>query len=378
MDVSAFIFCGPRAPEGPYADFLGVTIYDIAERANVSIATVSRVLNRHERVSAETRERVLNAALELGYEPHPSAQSLARRKSSLVSAVIPMMTNYFFMEVVRGLQDRLAESEYDLLVYTARSVEEMGKQMDRAFHRGRAAGVMIFSSPLDETRIGKLRRHEQPTVLVDCTHTDFDSVSVDNEEGGYQATHHLVEQGHSRIGLIMANPESVPAHDRYTGYLRALDEAGFPLDADLIVVSDDREQHGFSEAHGHQAMTDLLDRTHLDAVFVTSDVQALGALQALRERGLAAPDDVAVIGFDDIYVSRHIGLSTLRQPMYEMGRLATEKLLARIEDSDRLPTHTVFSPRIVARRSTLGNTPQPEFEPGAHRTRIPGTARSNA
>ncbi len=359
-------------------DYLGVTIYDIAERANVSIATVSRVLNRHARVSNKTRERVLKVALELGYQPHPSAQSLARRKSSLVSAVIPMMTNYFFMEVVRGLQDRLAESEYDLLVYTARSVEEMGDQMDRAFHRGRAAGVMIFSSPLDEGRIGMLQRYGQPTVLVDCAHDDFDSVSVDNEQGGYTATHHLLTLGYNRIALIMANPDSIPAHDRYRGYCRALEEAGFPLDAELISVSDDQEQHGFSEAHGYKAMNDLLDRAQPDAVFVTSDVQALGALQALRERELAAPDDVAVIGFDDIYVSRHIGLSTLRQPMYEMGRVATEKLLARIEDPDRVASHTVFSPRIVARRSTLGNTYQHEPEPVVRSVRLPQTERSSA
>ncbi len=112
-------------------------------------------------------------------------------------------------------------------------------------------------------------------------------------------------------------------------------------------------------------------------MFATSDVQALGALQALRERGLAAPDDVAVIGFDDIYVSRHIGLSTLRQPMYEMGRLATEKLLARIDEPDRIASHTVFSPRIVARRSTLGSSVQGEPEPITRIVTVPQTAGPN-
>lgn len=361
-----------------YADFLGVTIYDIAERANVSIATVSRVLNHHARVSSKTRERVLQVALELGYQPHPSAQSLARRKSSLVSAVIPMMTNYFFMEVVRGLQDRLAESEFDLLVYTARAVEEVGDQTDRALHRGRAAGVMIFSSPLDDERISKLRRSGQPTVLVDCTHPDFDSVSIDNELGGYLATRHLLKCGHSRVGLVMAHPDSVPAHDRYLGYCRAMSEAGQSIDTRLIAASDDLEEHGFSEGQGYRGMSVLLDRERPDAVFVTSDVQALGVLSVLRERGLRVPVDVAVIGFDDIYVSRHIGLSTLRQPMYEMGRLATEKLLARIEDPERMASHTVFSPRLVARRSTVGEENEVNHEEATPSAPFADTVRSNA
>ncbi|MDX1741089.1 MAG: LacI family DNA-binding transcriptional regulator, partial [Rhodothermales bacterium] len=155
---------------------MGVTIYDIAERAKVSIATVSRVLNNNPRVSAKTRSRVLEVAQELGYEPHPSARSLARRRSSVVSAVIPMVTNYFFMEVLRGLQDRLGQSEFDLLVYTARTVEEVGTQLDRALHRGRSAGVLLFSTPIGEHHIARMRRFGQPVVLVDCSHPEFDSV----------------------------------------------------------------------------------------------------------------------------------------------------------------------------------------------------------
>lgn len=334
---------------------VGVTIYDIADRADVSIATVSRVLNKNPRVSSQTRARVLRVAQELGYQPHVSAQSLARRKSSLVSAVIPMVTNYFFMEVLRGLQDRLGESDYDLLVYAARTMDEADVQIDRSLHRGRSAGVLIFSSPLKENQLDRLRAASQPTVLVDCYHPDFDAVSIDNEQGGYLATRHLLDQGRERIGLIMGYPGSVPAKDRLRGYRRALEQSGRAVDERLIVASDDAERHGFNEAYGFEAMGRLLDtEAPVDAVFATSDVQALGAISALRSRRLKIPRDVAVIGFDDVSLSRHIGLSTLRQPMYDMGRLATEKLLARIQDPERIAAHTVFAPRLVARRSTTG------------------------
>ncbi len=334
---------------------VGVTIYDIADRASVSIATVSRVLNKNPRVSGKTRARVLRVAQELGYQPHVSAQSLARRKSSLVSAVIPMITNYFFMEVLRGLQDRLGESDYDLLVYSVRTMEEVGVQVDRALQRGRSAGVLIFSSPVEERQLEQLRGASQPTVLVDCYHPDFDSVSIDNEQGGYLATLHLLDRGYRRIGLIMGHPGSVPARDRLRGYRRALVQSGREVDERLIVASDDDERHGFNEAHGYEAMERLLDaEVPVDAVFATSDIQALGAISVAQGRGMDVPGDVAVIGYDDVLLSRHIGLSTLRQPMYDMGRLATEKLLARIDDRDRVATHTVFSPRLVVRRSTTG------------------------
>ncbi len=333
---------------------MGVTIYDIAEKASVSIATVSRVLNKNPRVSPETRARVLKVADDLGYEPHPSAQSLARRKSSLVSAVIPMVTNYFFMEVLRGLQARLAQTEYDLLVYSARTMEEVGTQLERALHRGRSAGVLLFSSPIRPPQLARVRRSGQPTVLVDCFHSEFDSVSIDNEQGGYLAARHLIDQGRERIAIIMANPGSVPAADRLKGYRRALEESGMdPVDAH-IVASHDEETHGYTESHGREAMEQLLARDPVpDAVFATSDLQALGAFSAIRDAGLTVPSDVSIVGFDDIRLSEHLGLSTLRQPMYDLGRLATEKLLTRIAEPDRLPTHTVLSPHLVKRGSSV-------------------------
>lgn len=339
---------------------MGVTIYDIADRANVSIATVSRVFNNHARVSPKTRARVLKVAGELGYQPHASARSLARKETQLVSAVIPMMTNYFFVEVIRGLQERLAESELDLIVYSSLQLDDIDVQLDRALQRGLASGVLLFATPLTEARVDKLKRSGQPIILVDSFHPDFDCVSTHNEEGGCLATEHLIACGCKRIGMIMAHPESMPAADRRRGYEKALSEAGLPVEDDLVVISSDLDQHGYTEEAGYKAMRVLLERSpRPDGVFAASDLQALGALKAIQEAGLGAPGDVALIGFDDIKISQYVGLSTLRQPMYEMGRVAVEKLLTRMQQPTRPTSHTIFSPRLIRRASSIGSQAQP-------------------
>ena len=296
-------------------------------------------------------------ARELEYQPHASAQSLARRRTSLVSAIIPMMANYFFVEVLRGLQDRLAESEFDLLVYSTPTMAEMDGQIERALHRGRAAGLLLASTPLTKNHVEALKRSGQPVVLVDSFHAEFDSVSIDNEQGGYLATRYLVDQGYRRIGMIAAHPTSVPSIQRRVGYEKALLEAGMEVCEDRIVVSSDRAFDGYTEQAGGIGMQALLRRKpRPDAVFVVSDMQALGALQAAGEAGLRVPEDIAVIGFDDIVVSKYVGLSTLRQPMYEMGKLAVEKLLLRIQHPDHPTSHTVFAPRLISRQTTRGSS----------------------
>ncbi|MBO6574232.1 MAG: LacI family DNA-binding transcriptional regulator [Rhodothermales bacterium] len=329
------------------------TIYDIASRAGVSIATVSRVFNGSPRVSDRTKRNVLAVAEDLGYSPHATARSLARRRSSVVAAVIPMLTNYFFVEILRGLQDRMAQSEYDLLVFAARTLDEVDMQMDRALQRGQSAGILVFSSPMPEARVKRLQRSGRSIVLVDCFHADMDAVSINNEHGGRLATEHLITCGCKRVGLIMANPESEPARDRHTGYLHALAEAGIDVDPSLIETSNEPVLHGYSEQSGYQAMRSLLNRPQPpDGVFATSDIQAIGALRALREAGRSVPSDTRLVGFDDILISRHVGLTTVRQPMYEMGVIAAERLIARIENPDQVQAQTVLSPRLVVRQTT--------------------------
>lgn len=326
---------------------MSVTIYDIAAEAEVSIATVSRVLNGSPRVAKATRARVHRVAERMGYQPHALAQSLARQTTGLVSAVIPVLTNDFYMEVLRGIQDAVAQSDFDLLVYAAADPEHVDGQLARALQRGRAEGVLLLSTPVDAARRELL--NGSTVVLLDVADAAFDSFTVDNSLGGYLATHHLLENGFQRIAHISVVPEPLPARERRAGYERALAEAGR---TPLIAASDQRP-YGFSEAAGYEAMTALLALPERpDAVFIASDAQALGALSALREAGLSAPHDMAVVGFDDIKVAEVVGLSTVRQPMHEMGRLAVERLVARLADSQAPPIQHVFSPTLVVRASS--------------------------
>lgn len=336
---------------------MGVTIYDIAKSASVSIATVSRVLNGHDNVSAATRSRVRAAARELGYQPNPSARNLAQKKVNVISAVVPMMTTHFFMEVLRGVQDRIAETDYDLLIFSSANVPQVDNQITRAIHRGRSGGVLLFSTPISSDRLEVLSDADIPVVLVDSEHPEFDSVSTDSERGGYLATRHLIEHGHRRIGLIMGHPESVPAVNRKNGYSRALREAGIDVEPNLIVHTDDNRMHGFTEKDGYQLMDRLLsENTNLDAVFATSDIQALGAMSAAKSRGVSIPDELAIVGFDDILISGYLGLTTIRQPMFDMGRQAADRLLDRMSELNSAPTHTVFVPQLVERDSTLSRS----------------------
>ena len=350
-----------RSPRAPADGSLATTIYDIADQARVSIATVSRVFNDHPRVSDTTRRRVFRVAEQLGYEPHASAQSLARQNTRLISAVVPMMTSYFFMEVLRGVQDRLDESAYDLLVYASRTLEKVDGQLGRAVQRGRADGLLLVSTPLTPPRARRLAATRQGVVLVDAFHDGFDSVSVDNRRGGAEAVRHLIARGHERIGLVLPVPGSVPAADRRAGYADALAEAGRAVDERLIVHADwDHEDHGYTRYAGYRGMQVLLERFADDpagrptAVFVAADVMALGALRAAREAGLSVPGDLDVVGFDDVASSAYVGLTTLRQPMYDMGKLAIEKLLRRLTEPDTPPSHTAFAPQLVVRETTGG------------------------
>jgi LacI family transcriptional regulator len=326
-----------------------VTIYDIAREASVSIATVSRVFNDSERVSAGTRERVESVAQSLGYRPHAMAQGLARRSSHLISAVIPVLTNYFYMEVLRGIQDALAETDYDLLVYSAATPDEIDGQLARALQRGRSEGLLLLSTPITDERRRLMVRSRQSIVLVDADDAAYDSILVDNVGGAYLAARHLIEVGCRRIAHVTVSPEPLVAQQRRQGYEQALCEAGL----DPIICASQLRPLGFCEEAGYQAAADLLRLpSRPDAVFVATDVQALGVLSALHDAGIDVPGEIAVVGFDDIKVSEYARLSTLRQPMYQMGRLSVERLLSRLDAPERTPETTRFTPELVARSSS--------------------------
>jgi LacI family transcriptional regulator len=345
--------------------FVSATIYDIAEQADVSTATVSRVFNDESGVSEKTRQRVLDAAQALNYRPHASAQNLARQHTNQIAVVAPVVANYFYMHVMRGIQHALADRDMDLMVHAPANPqdrihdqpdpESLNTYMARALQPGRNDGILLLSMPLTDEWAERLADTSRAVVLVDGKHPRFESFAVDSRHGGYEATQHLIDLGYERIGHITVEYDPPPARFRREGYERALRDDGRAVRGDLIASSDERP-FAFSEEGGYRAMKTLLDRDpRPDAVFAASDMQALGAMHAVRERELRVPEDLAIVGFDDIEVSRCAGITTLRQPARTMGVRATQALLRRIENSNSAPvSSTEFSPELVVRRTCGG------------------------
>ena len=190
-------------------------------------------------------------------------------------------------------------------------------------------------------------------VLVDTLSPEFDSISVANAEGAYAATTHLIELGHRSVGMVNAQLVSAPAVERLEGYKRALESHGISFSESLVRAGANNKQDGFNREAGYEAMMDFIkmDSEMPKAFFVSSDIQAMGVIAALSESGFRVPEDVAVVGFDDIELARHIRLTTMRQPMYQMGVLAIERLVTRMSNPDMEILHTTFSPTLIVRES---------------------------
>lgn len=328
----------------------GSTIYDIAKKAGVSIATVSRVVNKSEGISDKTREKVLKVADELGYYPQAYAQGLARKKKNIIMVVVPVISNYFFMEVLEGIQDEISNHNYDLNIFNIQSDgENMFTQVENIIKRQWADGYIFISTHLRDHQLEKLQGYEMPITLIDESYPGMDSVSVDNEKGIQKAMKYFLDQGLTRIALISALKSSKPGEQRIKGYKKALEEAGAPFEEDLIVTGDSMDRDGFSEQNGYEAMEKLLKLPNPpEACFCASDIQAIGALKAMSEKKIKIP----IIGYDDITISNYVGLSTIRQPMHDMGTYATKKLINRMKSQKVKPAQKVFSPKLILREST--------------------------
>ncbi len=334
---------------------MAATIYDVAKRAGVGIGTVSRVINDSPQITPATRQKVLQAIKELNYQPHTAAQSLARKRSNTIACVIPFFTGYFFVELLRGIQQRLSEDKYDLILYSVDVEHKKETFLKRTLEERKVDGVLLVALQISKNYAKKFLKRKLPIVLVDSYYPELDSITVDNAAGAYRATEHLIGLGHERIAMIDGQLKSLPARTRLEGYKQALEAHGRPFCEDYFVACDfETEADGFNKEAGYVAMEKLLalGARRPTAVFVSSDIQAIGAMQAIREHGLSIPEDIAVVGFDDVELAQYVGLTTMRQPILAMGRLAAERLIYRIrhaKDNGRFK-HT-FTTELVIRDS---------------------------
>lgn len=293
----------------------------------------------------------MDIADSLNYYPKAFAQGLARKNSKMITVLVPVLSNYFFMEVLAGIQDKILETEYDLNIYNLNISKEttFQDQIDNVIKRGMADGFVLVSVHQQDAYWDQIKNSKIPVVLIDEYHHDYDSISVDSVDGAYAATKHLIDMGYSNLALISAHPNSKPMKDRNKGYRRALEDSGITVNDKNIILSDVSYRDGFTEENGYQAMEQIIkSNKFVDAIVSASDIQAIGAMKAMKDHNVKIP----IIGFDDLPISNFLALSTMKQPMYEMGALAIQKLIDRITNPNRLVSHTVFSPEIVQRDST--------------------------
>lgn len=329
------------------------TIYDVAEAAGVGISTVSRVLNDSPNVSDETRAKVLAAIEELQFRPSRMAKTLAQPTHRTLAVAIPTFTTPFHNELLKGIRYRLKEVEVDLLLCDLAWVEPE-QTLRRFLEHGAMDGLLLAGLPVDDSLGEELRTLGMPVVLIGSRWKGLDSFYWDEAAGVRLAVKHLIDKGHTRIGMITTPMESALRNARIQGYLEMLEAAGLKRDEDLIAVGHTKKHAGFSEESGYEAMEDLLAREpSVTAVFASSDVQAIGAWQAMRRRGIRVPEDVALVGYDDIKVSRFIGLTSVAQNMHEVGERVTDLLLRRIKgEGDPEVVSQRLMPELAVRNTT--------------------------
>lgn len=303
-----------------------ITIQDVAKTAGVSVSTVSRVLNGKVDVASDTQNRILSVIDDLGFTTNLAARSMRSHKKNLLGLIMPDIAYPFAIEVMKGVNRAIAESEFDLLVYTTGDVRKSG----RAFHEQKyvslltnsiSDGVVIVAPVAGEFNI------DAPIVSIDplASNPNYPAVHATNYVGATEAMDYLLGLGHKRIGFISGRAELESSNRRLKGYREALEKAALPIDEKLIASGDYTTETGISGARQLLAL-----ENPPTAIFASNDQMAMGVFQVAQEVGLRIPDDLSVIGFDNITESKYMGLTTVDQFISEMGYVATQMLIKLI------------------------------------------------
>jgi len=335
-----------------------VTIWDVAGAAGVSVSTVSRVLSGSTHVAETKRAAVLAAIERFHYRPNVVAQGLARGRSRALGVLVEEIASPFYSVILAGIAEGLQDSGYQPIFAAGNLAEEVSEALDVFLERHVDALVVVGGQVRDELLLGVAERLPLVAIGRSLAGRESHCIQVRNFEGGYAATRHLLDLGHTRIAHITGIPWHPHAIERREGYAQALREAGLPLDRRLVVEGTFKEPSGYA---GVQTL--LRRRVRFSAIFAGNDQMAYGALVALVRRGLRVPADVSVIGFDDQRAAAYTTppLTTIRQPAVEMGRAAASALLRVLRGEPlELPT---FSTELVVRESTA------RYRPAAHRAR---------
>lgn len=327
------------------------TLREVAEVAGVSIATVSRVLNDYQHVNSDTRKRVLKAIKQLDYRPSRVARRLRKRGSQILGLVIADITNPYYSAVIQSIEDIAYANKYSMLLCNSSEEPERERMHLDVLLEEQVAGVII--SPVDElcTSCKSFLNKGIPVVAIDRRLRDLelDTVLVDNVMGAFDATNHLIQMGHKRLGLIAGPLHLTTGRERREGYENAILENGLDLDLELIKTGDFKQHSGYSNA------VELLSLEEPPtAIFVSNNLMTLGALNAIHDMRLRIPQDVAIVAFDDLSWAPSLNppLTAVAQPTYELGKWAVNLLLQSVSEKNRKPVEIILKPNLIVRESS--------------------------
>ena len=328
-----------------------VTMQDVAKAAGVSVATVSRVLNGSDKVSKETSERVLAVCEELDYSLNPIAQSLRLGRTNSIAAILPYLTLPSIVERLRGVLAALAKTDFELVPFTLGTPKDRDAKIFELSRRSRTDGLMIISMPVNDAQVDLLIKNKMPTILVDSQHPLLHRINIDDKAGGKMVAEYLIGLGHTKIGFIssyLQNPLQFSSTIyRYQGYCEALMENNIPINPRYR-----REgEHGREEAK--RLAMDMLDQEDPPtAIFASSDTRAIGVLDAAKAMNIKIPEQLSIVGYDDIRDAEYMNLTTIQQPLFKTGQLAGRKIIDLIENPQTPPVETRLPLKLIVRGTT--------------------------
>ncbi len=329
-----------------------VTIRDIAKAANVSINTVSRALNNKPDINKETKKRVLEAAENLGYIKNVTASLLRKSSTKTIGVIFKDIVNPFFVEVLKGVEKATKENNYSLLLIDAEKNATIEKESIKLMCEKRVDGILI--SPIRDrkkpaNRFTELDDLKIPYVIVGDHFEEIsaDEIYANDLTGGYLATKHLVEKGRKKIIFLDVYSHNFVSYSRLTGYKKALNEANIPFDKNLIFKVKEETTAAY-----RKVIKILNEKVDFDAIFCFNDILAYGALKAFREKGIKIPEDIMIVGYDDIIYSSIIDLTTIKIPKFELGYRAFNMLLEKIEKKSRKSRKVVLDVKLIKRKTT--------------------------
>ena len=313
-------------------------IFDVSKLSGFSISTVSRVINYPEKVNAKTRQIINDAIDQLGFVPKAEARARALRFIGRIGVITPFFTAPSFVQRLRGIASSLSKENFDLVIYTVDSNNRLQSYLSSLPLTGNLDGLVIVSLPISDDDVKRLIEYRLPTVLIEYPNPKLNSVEIDDVEGGKIATEYLINKGHRRIAFLgdtdLPEYSIHPVNQRLKGFRQATKAAGIAVPKEFVRLAP------YNQEEARQIAKELVELPDPPtAIFAATDFQALGVLKATRQLGIAVPDELAIMGFDDLDMAEFEDLTTIRQHLDESGRLAIEILLSHIADDSRpVPT----------------------------------------